>query len=103
MKHLIKRVKNLFAYNPETDVKYLQEKIRRLENDLAMFDYNYYQMHIERGTADASTLDMLKEQAHFHVANHIELLSKARILRLKKRLIVIVVSINIILLISLIL
>lgn len=103
MKHLIKRVKNLFAYNRETDVKYLQEKIRRLENDLAMFDYNYYQMHIERGTADASTLDILKEQAQFHVANHIELLSKARILRLKKRLIVIVVSINIILLISLIL
>ena len=103
MKHLIKRVKNFFAYNPETDVKYLQEKIRRLENDLAMFDYNYYQMHIERGTADASTLDMLKEQAQFHVANHIELLSKARILRLKKRLIVIVVSINVIILISLIL
>lgn len=102
MKHLIKRVKNLFAYNPETDVKYLQEKIRRLENDLAMFDYNYYQMHIERGTADASTLDMLKEQAQFHVANHIELLSKARILRLKKRLIVFVVFINVIILISLI-
>ena len=102
MKHLIKRVKNLFAYNPETDVKYLQEKIRRLENDLAMFDYNYYQMHIERGTADASTLDMLKEQAQFHITNHIELLCRARILRLKKRLIVFVVSINVILLISLI-
>jgi len=102
MKHLIKRVKNLFAYNSETDIKYLQEKIRRLENDLAMFDYNYYQMHIERGTADASTLDMLKEQAQFHIANHIELLCRAKILRLKKRIIAFVLIVNIILLISLI-
>lgn len=102
MKHLIKRVKNLFAYNPETDIKYLQEKIRRLENDLAMFDYNYYQMHIEKGTADASTLDMLKAQAQFHIAHHIELLCKARILRLKKRIITFVLTVNIILLISLI-
>jgi hypothetical protein len=102
MKHLIKRVRNFFAYNPETDVKYLQEKIRRLENDLAMFDYNYYQMHIERGTADSSTLNMLKEQAQFHVANHIELLCKARMLRLKKRIITFVLLMNIILVISLI-
>ena len=102
MKHLIKRVKTFFAYNPEMDIKYLQEKIRRLENDLAMFDYNYYQMHIERGSADASTLNMLKEQAQFHVANHIELLCKARILRLKKRIIVFVALMNIILIISLI-
>ncbi len=103
MKHLIKRVRNFFAYNPETDVKYLQEKIRRLENDLAMFDYNYYQMHIERGSADASTLNMLKDQARFHVANHIELLCKARILRLKKRIMVSVICINIIVITSLIL
>lgn len=102
MKHLIKRVRNFFAYNPKTDVKYLQEKIRRLENDLAMFDYNYYQMHIERGTADSSTLNMLKEQAQLHVANHIELLCKARMLRLKKRIITFVLLMNIILVISLI-
>ena len=101
MKHLIKRVKDFFAHNPETDVKYLQEKIRRLENDLAMFDYNYYQMHIERGTADASTLDMLKAQAQFHIANHIELLCRARIFRLRKRIITFVLIVNIILLISL--
>tara|TARA_R100000734_G_scaffold17470_1_gene13800 strand:- start:661 stop:972 length:312 start_codon:yes stop_codon:yes gene_type:complete len=102
MKHLIKRVRKFFAPNPEMDVKYLQEKIKRLENDLAMFDYNYYQMHIERGTADTSTLDMLKEQAQFHVVNHIELLSRARVIRLKKRLILFIVFINIMLLISLI-
>jgi len=102
MKHLIKRVRKFLAPNPEKDVKYLQEKIRRLENDLAMFDYNYYQMHIEKGTADASTLDMLKAQAQFHIANHIELLCRARILRLKKRIITFVLIVNIILLISLI-
>ena len=92
MKHLIKRVRKFFAPNPEMDVK----------NYLAMFDYNYYQMHIERGTADTSTLDMLKEQAQFHVVNHIELLSRARVIRLKKRLILFIVFINIMLLISLI-
>ena len=100
MKHLIKRVKNFFAYNPETDIKYLEEKIKRLENDLSMFDYNWYQMHIEKGE-DTSTLDMLKDQAEYHITNHIELLSKAKILRLKKRIMVFVICINIIVLISL--
>lgn len=103
MKHLIKRVRKFLAPNPKMNVKYLQEKIRRLENDLAMFDYNYYQMHIERGTADTSTLNILKDQAQFHVAHHIELLSRARILRLKKRLIAFVICINIVLITFLIL
>ena len=46
MKHLIKRVRKFLAPNSKMNVKYLQEKIRRLEKEiLAMFDYNYYQMH----------------------------------------------------------
>jgi len=100
MKHLIKRVRKFLAPSPEMDVKYLREKIQRLENDLAMFDYNWYEMHLKKGEC-STTLDMIRDQARFHIINHIELLRKARIYRLKKRLIAFVLSINIILLISL--
>jgi len=102
MKHLIKRVRKFLIPNPKMNVNYLQEKIRRLENDLSMFNYNWYELHIEKGE-DTSTLNMLKEQAQFHVAHHIELLSRARILRLKKRLIAFVIVMNVLLLIYLIL
>jgi len=102
MKHLIKRVRKFLTPNPKMDVKYLQKKIKRLENDLSMFNYNWYELHIEKGE-DASTLNMLKEQAQFHITNHIELLSEAKILRLKKRIIWFVIVMNIPLLIYLIL
>jgi len=101
MKHLIKRVRKFLAPSPEMDVKYLQEKVKRLERDLTMFDYNWYEMHLEKGT-DMTTLDMLKGQAEFQIVNHLELLCQARLHRLRKRILIFMCSMLTILLILLI-
>ena len=101
MKYLFKKVHKLFVPNPENDIKFLEERIKRLEKDLSMFDYNWYQMHLEKGE-DTSTLDVLKQQAEYQIMNHAEMLCQAKINRLRKRLIVFMICMILILLFTLI-
>jgi len=98
MKFLIKKVQKFFVPDNDRNVEFLEKKIDRLEKDLTMFDYNWYQIHLEKGE-DTSTLDMLKAQAEFQIVNHLELLCQAKIHRLRKRILLFMISMLILILI----
>ena len=98
MKQLIQRLWEFLTSSFE--IQELQGRIQQMDNDLFIYDLDWYERHIEEGTFSSTGLDSLqtiREEKKLRQAELIEELYKLRINSLRKRMMVFVLLLLLIL------